>query len=1186
MEADVQMICNAVEDGGDGVVKSAALSREASALKGPSWASIVEGDKLHDEAYLNEVEIREVDGNKASNEDDLQMILVPGRWKVGGRVLVANRWRPGMPLKLESSSKVRIWVLLPDLQPEVWRNGIFQMLARIMGATFVEADAFTMEVASLGYARVLLEVPLGFYPVNEVRVSFEEGVALVQSIEYESKVRYCRKCGATSHFTFACDDLKQSPSTDTADVEDGKAWMAVKSPKRRSFFLNKMVGPTNEANRFSALHCMPEREEGVNAKEGGTSAAPIPESARRQSMQVDEDYSEVVGHDRDLRKEEIPILTKGAPTASIIQGQQNADSMVIDETHTLPVNALVSHRTTSVEKKRQLKSKSTSSFKKIPTSHTQAEKLFADLYASCSDASLVLPQTTDHSSFGTTKARACPASEDPGDKDMRFLAWNARGLAGATAQHDLQLMLQLAHPDIAVLIDTKLNETALAKLSLKFSRYLSVSNIHLNGQWARIWLLWDADKMQIHTSKVQAHWISIEVNHLSSGRTFSVLGVYLNPDFRIRRFQYDELNAELSSLCKPNVCLGDFNSVRDMSQKTGKPPTLWPCILFNNFIASNHFVEVLDPVIKYSWYNKREGPANVQSLIDHCFVSHDWWDCREWNFSLQILPRTSSDHNPIVMAAERNHIFTYGKSVFRYFNYWEQFPQCANHIADCSNDLVRIIERLRVQVGVTQNQPDSVDLSASSREIKLRLTLLKLIKMDEERLRQKARVRWMKEGDSNSKFFHAMAKGRQRRNHIRTIIDGQRVLSDVDEIFASCTTDFKELLTDNAGSGSLPSNVWPGLTLTDEENDLLVSPIRDEEIQWAVLRAKKDSVAGPDGFNNRFYQTYWSTIGPDELFADQQTYVHMFLDSLSIPVQFPRIEDGRQDILEWVDYGSRALSRHHIWDVLRDSNPTQPWRNAIWNVGAPPRAAWTTYMAVEGRLQVDARAQKHGLYLASRCYICKSVQEDINYVFLHCKEARSLWELVIKKFRQSNFHPLTIKDALVWWTSRKFRNKVLFKCWKNLLHIILWHIWKWRNNCKHGEKAAMNYSGKALWSYCSDFMISKDWKQEDRQAIQTWLQFGFPWGGWRWEPGISHNIHIAVCLTEENRDVAALVRDSSRRYIFGIACWSDAARATDEAWVLQQSLLAVQESDQNVGNIKVICNNGFFINRCNKCFRN
>ncbi|KAF3789443.1 hypothetical protein EJ110_NYTH18224 [Nymphaea thermarum] len=639
MEADMQMICIAMEEGGDGIVQPAMLSRESSALKGPSWASIVEGDKFHDEYYLNEVEIREVDDNKvlfvpkstheqlkapfrftvvamlsggrssyrldygflfsslralwvglcpikfssigkglflvrASNEADLQMILAPGRWKVGGWVLVANRWIPGMPLKLECSSRVRIWVCLPDLPPELWRNGIFQRLARMMGATFIEADAFTKEVASLGFAHVLLEVPLGFHPVNEVRVSFEEGVALVQSIEYESKVRYCHKCGATSHFTFVCDDLKQSPSTDdlkqspstyTADVEDGKAWMVVKSPKRRSFSLNKMAGPTNQANRFSELHSVPEREEGLNAKEGGTSAAPIPESARRKSMQANEACSEVVGHDRVSSKEVIPALTKGAPSASILQGQQSADSMVIDETHDLPVDALVSHRKASMEKKRQLKSKSTSSFKKRPTSHTQSEKHLADLYASCSDASLVLPQSIDHSSFGADEARVCPASEDPGDKEMRFLAWNTRGLAGATAQHDLQLMLQLSHPDIAVLIDTKLNETALTKLSLKFSKYLTVSNIHLNGQWARIWLLWDADKMQVQTSKVQAHWISIEVKHFSSGRIFSVLGVYLNPDFRIRRFQYDELNAELSSLCKPNVCLGDFNSVRDMS---------------------------------------------------------------------------------------------------------------------------------------------------------------------------------------------------------------------------------------------------------------------------------------------------------------------------------------------------------------------------------------------------------------------------------------------------------------------------------------------------------------------------------------------------------------------------------------------------------------------------------------------
>ncbi|KAF3773833.1 hypothetical protein EJ110_NYTH54533 [Nymphaea thermarum] len=399
MEADVVMTCSAMEEGGDGVVQPATVIKEASAHKGPSWASIVEGEKLKDEDYLKEVEIREVDGNKvlfvpksaheqlkapfrftaiatlsggrSSNRLDYGFLfsslralwvgLCPIKFSsvVGGRALVANRWQPGMPLKLESSSRVCIWVRLPDLPPELWRTGIFHRLASMMGAMFVEADAFTKEVASLGYARVLLEVPLGFHPVNEVRVSFEEGVALVQSIEYESKVGYCRKCGVTSHFTFACDEVKQSPSTYTVDLEDGKAWMAVKSPKRRSFSLNKSAGPANQANRFSALHSVPEREEGANPEKGGTTSDPIPENARRKSFQANEACLEVGEHDRVCSKEATPTTSKGAPRVSIPHGQQSADSMAIDETHDLTVDVLVTHRKAPMEKKRQLKSKST-----------------------------------------------------------------------------------------------------------------------------------------------------------------------------------------------------------------------------------------------------------------------------------------------------------------------------------------------------------------------------------------------------------------------------------------------------------------------------------------------------------------------------------------------------------------------------------------------------------------------------------------------------------------------------------------------------------------------------------------------------------------------------------------------------------------------------------------------------------
>ncbi|KAF3780466.1 hypothetical protein EJ110_NYTH39187 [Nymphaea thermarum] len=581
--AGVEMDCG-MEEGGNARVQAAAPSTvtadakgpSTANAKGPSWASIVEGCKSDEEDNLKEVEIREVDGSKelfvpksaheklkapfqfsaiatlsggrtrnrldygfvfsslrslwvglcpikfssvgkglflirASKEADLHVILAPGCWKVGGRVLVANRWQPSLPLKLESSIRVRIWVRLPDLPPELWKNGIFQRLVVMMWATFVEADTFTKEIASLVYARVLLEVPLGFIPVNEVRISFEEGAALAQSVEYESKVKYCLRCGATSHFTFACEELKQAPSEDPATVDDGKAWMTVKSPKRRSFSRSKMAGQADQANRFLAIHSLLEKEEGVNAEEEGTSYKQKFEHTSRKSVEQakeslakgKESYGGMMEQDRTCNIANAPTESMMMASASSLQAHQSMDSMAIDETQNQPSSVMLPHRKSPMEKKRQLISKATSSFKKRSSNLPQPHKVLSGLMVSRADAKLLSPQSIDHSSFNAVEARASSAAKDPGDQGMGVPLLKEKNL---------------------IRMDEKENSPNRADL--------------------------------VGCSRV-----------------------YLHPDFRIRRFQFDELSAELSSISKPHVFLGDFNVVNDMSQKSGRPPALWPWTL-------------------------------------------------------------------------------------------------------------------------------------------------------------------------------------------------------------------------------------------------------------------------------------------------------------------------------------------------------------------------------------------------------------------------------------------------------------------------------------------------------------------------------------------------------------------------------------------------------------------------------
>jgi hypothetical protein len=52
----------------------------------------------------------------------------------------------------------------------------------------------------------------------------------------------------------------------------------------------------------------------------------------------------------------------------------------------------------------------------------------------------------------------------------------------------------------------------------------------------------------------------------------------------------------------------------------------------------------------------------------------------------------------------------------------------------------------------------------------------------ESLLKQKSRVKWVKEGDSNSRFFHESIKNRRRRNQLVALKNGEQWVEGVDEV--------------------------------------------------------------------------------------------------------------------------------------------------------------------------------------------------------------------------------------------------------------------------------------------------------------------------------------------------------------------------------------------------------------------
>ncbi|XP_073363561.1 uncharacterized protein [Aegilops tauschii subsp. strangulata] len=142
-------------------------------------------------------------------------------------------------------------------------------------------------------------------------------------------------------------------------------------------------------------------------------------------------------------------------------------------------------------------------------------------------------------------------------------------------------------------------------------------------------------------------------------------------------------------------------------------------------------------------------------------------------------------------------------------------------------DLEKRIHRVKKELEAVRRK--SVGQEQVNREHILRFKLSRLEEQLETYWKQRAHVNWMKGGDRNTKFFHAAATERRKRNRIRRLRkeDGS-VVDKVEEMKEVATNYFRNLFTSRAGDLKAP---------------------------------------GPDGMPSVFYKKCWDVVG-DNIVAE------------------------------------------------------------------------------------------------------------------------------------------------------------------------------------------------------------------------------------------------------------------------------------------------------------------------------
>lgn len=501
---------------------------------------------------------------------------------------------------------------------------------------------------------------------------------------------------------------------------------------------------------------------------------------------------------------------------------------------------------------------------------------------------------------------------------MSSFFWNVRGFNKMLKHSVVEEWVKGNSMSFGSILETRVKESKAGNIFKKVFRGWNVMTNYEYSDGGRIWFVWKDDVRVTPVYKTdQLITYSVE---LQDQEIFFYTTVYAHNSVEGRKELWDDLcnHYDSAMFCnKAWVIVGDFNEIL-VGEESSRFEDFGriSCGMrdFQRMALRCNLSDMGYQGPKYTWCNKREEGIickkldrvlwndSAMQILNGAYSVFEAGGCSDHlRCKIQFLPPVEKIRRPFkyvnalgkleaFLPMVKEHwevspsIFHSTSAMFRFAKKLKNLKPSIRELGreklgNISRKAKEAHELLCEKQKVTLLDPSS---NSMQEEAVAYERWLHIAGLEEDLLKQRAKLHWLEVGDNNNKTFHNAIKTRQAQNTIREIRcgNGSKVTKQED-IKVEAVQFFSDFLNrspeDYSGTSTDELKELLRFRCTEDDCSALEADVTAEEIRDVIFAMPSNKSPGPDGFPSEFFKTTWSVLGPDFVVAVQSVFRYGFL---------------------------------------------------------------------------------------------------------------------------------------------------------------------------------------------------------------------------------------------------------------------------------------------------------------------